>query len=182
MIQSTPLDLSSDNTRISIVTDNMPTGVETAGIVLAVFPICIGLINIYFHGAATLNKMRHHHRVLREFHRELDMESCKFYNSLLNLFDDTITEQDCARFFRDPKGAEEKLKARLVRPQTAKNFIDGISAMSQALSDLEHKFASLDKSIAEKMKTKAVQVDSDEYVKVWLKCERIKCLDILNPN
>ena len=144
----------------------MVTGVETAGILLAVFPLCIELIKLYASGAETLGEiLRHHHRVLRQFQRELDMEFCKFYNCLLDLFEDTLTEQDCVRFFQDPKEAEERLKARLDRPGVVGVFIDAIGALQEELNELQGQFP-VDKGIADKITSKNVQSGSKEYSKV----------------
>ncbi|KAF8454293.1 hypothetical protein BDZ91DRAFT_747764 [Kalaharituber pfeilii] len=147
----------------------MLTGVETAGIVLAVFPLCIELVKLYASGAGTIYEMRHHHKVLREFHRELEMESCKFYNCLLNLFEDTITEKDCNRLFHDLRGAEQRLKARLNRPHAAVNFINAVIAMNEELADLQQSFANLDERVADKITGQRMQVGSGEYVKL---CKR----------
>ena len=144
----------------------MVTGVETAGILLAVFPLCIELIKLYASGAETLGEiLRHHHRVLRQFQRELDMEFCKFYNCLLDLFEDTLTEQDCVRFFQDPKEAEERLKARLDRPRVVDVFIDAVGALQEELNELQGQFP-VDKGVADKITGKKVQSGSKEYLKV----------------
>ncbi|KAF8458484.1 hypothetical protein BGX38DRAFT_1265212 [Terfezia claveryi] len=144
----------------------MLTGVETAGILLGAFPFCIELIKLYARGADLLGEiLRHHHRVLREFQRELNMESCKFYNCLLNLFEDTLTEQDCVRFFQDPKGAEEQLKALLDRPGVAGIFIDAVGALQEELNELRSQFP-VDKDVVDKIAGKHVEAGSREYLKL----------------
>ena len=105
------------------------------------------------------------HPVLREFHRELDMESCKFYDTLCNLFEDTLTEQDCVQFFHDIGEAEEKLKERLVRPQAVINFLNAVTAMEEELSELRRKFATPEEDVVKNMSTKPLEA---EYVKVRL--------------
>jgi len=143
----------------------MVTGVETVGILLGVFPLCIELIKLYVSGVETLNEMRHHHRVLQKFQRELEMESCKFYDCLLNLFEDTLTEQDCVRFFQDPKEAEKRLNTRLDRPGVAGVFIKAVVALQEELDELKNKFP-VGKGVADKIASKHVQAGSSEYLKV----------------
>lgn len=144
----------------------MVTGIETAGILLGVFPLCIELIKLYVRGAETLGEILRHHRVLQRFQRELNMESCKFYNSLLNLFEDTLTGQDCEQFFKDPKEAEERLNTRLDRPGATKAFIDAVEALQEELNELRYQFQ-VDKGRADGIADKHVQAGSKEYPKVF---------------
>ena len=150
----------------------MVTGVETAGLVLGAFPLCIELIKLYASGVATLNEMRNYRQVLREFERELKMEFCKFISSLCDLFEDKITEEDCNRFLGGAGGGgalEQRLKARLSRPQAASSFIDAVRTMNEELGVLRNAFASLDGSVAAKItRDVRVPVESIEYGKVQL--------------
>ena len=144
----------------------MLTGVETAGVVLAVFPLCIELVKLYANGAQTLKGMRDYESELLKLQRRLQMESCIFYNSLYTLFEDTITEEECIRLIRDPKGAEQKLNARLNRPQSVENFIGAVMEMEQELSELQKQFVVLDKRTAERLSTPHTRFTPEEYLKV----------------
>lgn len=121
------------------------SGVEAAGIALAVFPLCIELVKLYRNGAETLDYMRrrHHQKALRNFHRELGIEYSKFLNSLYEIFGDEITEEACIRVFRNPAGneAQERLEARLdYSPHVAKSFTEAIEYLREELEDLKSIF------------------------------------------
>jgi len=140
-------------------------GVEIAGLVLGTFPLCIELIKLYASGVETLRDMHHHHRELRQFQRGLEMESCKFNNTLCSLFEDALTEQDSVLFFPDPKEAERRLNARLDRPGVRSVFIHAVEALHKELSELQQQFL-VDKVVADKTAGRYAQVGSTEYLKV----------------
>lgn len=118
----------------------MVTGVETAGIVLGVFPLCIELIKLYATAAQTIKDMLHYHRILREYVRELKLERCKLYDSLLNLFEDSVTIEHCVQIFQNPEG-EGRLKQRLEgRSYATESFIDALKAMENELREIEQAF------------------------------------------
>lgn len=118
------------------------SGVEIVGIVLGVFPVCIELVKHCCTGIQTLKDMRDYRRVLGELELELEMESCKFFNSLYNLFGDIITEQECVAMFQHPEGAQVRLQleTRLHRLDSAEIFIRAIKALRSELEELQQGF------------------------------------------
>ena len=59
----------------------MITGVETAGLVLAAFPIAIECVKYYVDAASKVKQMRNHRTVLSQLAREVKAEMTIFKNS-----------------------------------------------------------------------------------------------------
>jgi len=56
----------------------MVTGIESAGLVLAAFPLAMEGLRIYANGARTVKNMMRHELILTQFCGELTMEQTKY--------------------------------------------------------------------------------------------------------
>lgn len=112
---------------------------EAAGLALGVFPVCITLIQSYQQGRSIFRDMRDYRRVLKEFRRELQVEHCKFEQSLYSVFGETMTSDECAEVFKNPEQAEQKLNATLRSPSLVQSFIDSVVAMRNEVESIKEK-------------------------------------------
>jgi hypothetical protein len=119
----------------------MATGIETAGIVLAVLPIFVQMLGAYLD--ATGN-----HRCRKALLRELRVESALFKNTCVTLLEglgaDKVTRLLDGEEWNDP-GLLELLGDRLGH-DNAKLFVEYVQELSSSLSELGRKlgFESLD--------------------------------------
>ena len=124
----------------------MITGIETAGLVLAAFPLAIKSIKYYADGARTMQEMRHHRHVLDEFSRELDMENVKFVNTCFDLLEDAVTSDELSSLMNDPGGdfwkakdLQVKLHGRL-RSHSIPHFVRAMETLKEIVDELNEKF------------------------------------------
>lgn len=122
------------------------SGIEVAGLALAIFPLCIQGLKYYAEGAKAIADMRHHRRVLEQFCRELDMEKCKFLNTCEGLFEDMVTAEEFDLLMSDPGGKiwstalfQEKLSTRM-RRHSIIQFLRAVEALRDTLDELNEKF------------------------------------------
>lgn len=124
----------------------MVTGIETAGLALAVFPLVVGGIQFYADGARTIKEMWRPERALNALTRELEMEKCKFENTCTLLLEDMVSNSHLILLMERPGGPlwgaddlQQKLKSRL-RPAAAQCYMEAIEALVFTLQTLQDKF------------------------------------------
>ena len=127
---------------------------------LAIFPLCIAVVQLYVGGAETLAGMQHHRKFLRDLQRELNTEKCKFFVSVQGLFDD-VTFQESGQLLRDPtskQDQEEQLKAMLIIPEVVNTVIESVQALNFELDELRQDLLALvlDEKTRKKLKQEKV--------------------------
>ena len=132
----------------------MLTGAEVVGVVLGAFPLAVEFIKFYADGARTMQDMRHHQHALKQFVRELDMESCKFANTCEDLFEGVVTPEGVSNLgtrskqdLWSNKAVQAKMTARL-RPRSIKRFKMAVEALNATLNDLTEKFVVDERKVA----------------------------------
>ena len=84
----------------------MVTGVETAGVVLATFPIVISFLEHYVEGVETIQKWRSYSRELAIYARKLEVQRVTYLNTTEKLLEDIVeSEDDLATMLSDPASA-----------------------------------------------------------------------------
>jgi len=114
----------------------MVTGIEIAGVALAVFPIVLNGLSSLRYTARKIKNLRRYRRCLGRVVRQLDMERGKFVNTCTNILGDMVTEERLSGSgWKDPE-FQERLKKRLGR-RTAKVFRKLMHSMTSTLDDLK---------------------------------------------
>ena len=92
----------------------MVTGVETAGLVLAAFPLVVNGLGSYVAGANTLRRWRNERmygRELKHLQRQLETQRVIYLNTLEDLFTGIVySDADRALLISDPSGPTWKRK------------------------------------------------------------------------
>ena len=99
------------------------SGIEAAGIVLAIFPIVVNGLQQFTEGLETIKHWKRYHRELAKYSRTLETQRIVYLNTIERLFEGIIQSNDeIEAFMNDPAGAfsrnpqyEERLCARLGR-------------------------------------------------------------------
>jgi len=118
----------------------MVTGVEAAGLTLAVFPLLIQGLKAYQEGVQSFWSLRNWKRVLSEIIRELDVECICFENICGKLLEGMISSGDA----KDPMNGDtwddpelqRKLQERL-GSQTTERFTELVKELLQLLENLK---------------------------------------------
>ena len=85
---------------------NMVTGVETAGLVLATFPIIISFLEHYVKGVEAIQRWRFYTRELDAYARKLEISRVTYLNTTTKLLDGIVKSQDdLATMLSDPVSA-----------------------------------------------------------------------------
>jgi hypothetical protein len=123
----------------------MITGVETAGLILAVFPILVQGLKAYAQGINTIRLWRSHLRILRQFARDIEGERVVYLNTLEELFIGIASsEEELTQLLDNPGGdlwrQEEynfKLHARL--DHSYDTYVSRLLDLLEALNTLSKK-------------------------------------------
>lgn len=123
----------------------MVTGIETAGLVLAVFPLIVTGLQSYADGARTVKDMWRPELALKSLIRDLGMEKCKFENTCTFLLEGMVTDSHLTRLMECPGGSlwsdhdlQKKLENRLRRP-TVLCYMDAMQDLTSTLQILQDK-------------------------------------------
>jgi len=117
----------------------MVTGVETAGLVLAAFPIAIECVKYYVEAASKMKEMCNHRAVLRQLAREVKAEMTIFKNSwnrLLQLPEENLKSAVTADGTSNVK-AESLSHLDL---DSVSSIVDICEDLLDILEELKHKF------------------------------------------
>ena len=123
----------------------MLTGVETAGLVLAVFPLVLDGLSHWLEGVQKVKRWRRIHRQLKNYEIRLQSQKVTYQNTLeLLLVDIVQTDEDTAPMLADPRGDlwkkaeyDHLLRRRLDRAYDT--FFEMLELMSKTLSEIETK-------------------------------------------
>ena len=123
----------------------MVTGVETAGLVLAAFPIIVSGLSCYVQGIQTIRYWRRFRRELTVYAQTLETQRICYLNTLEELLDGIVaSDEELAALLSDPKGDawhkpeyKERLQARL--EHSYDTYFLTLTNMIEALVDLGEK-------------------------------------------
>jgi hypothetical protein len=122
----------------------MVTGIETAGITLAIFPIVIEGLKAYLDGIASIKKWWQYVAVLKRLVRDLLVEEVKFTNTCTELLHDLVDTPELALLLDKPggerwrgAGLQMKLKQRLGRGLQA--YMESVIDMTDVLEEFRRK-------------------------------------------
>ena len=82
------------------------TGVETAGLVLAIFPVAVEGLRFYLRGLESVKRWWRYARAMRDLLRALEMEKVKFEVSCEEILYEIVDTQDLDRLLQAPGGPE----------------------------------------------------------------------------
>ena len=126
------------------IDDAMVTGIETAGLVLAVFPIIVEGLKVYLDGISSIKKYWQFIAVLKRLIRDLLVEEVKFSNTCTELLHDLVDSSELIRLLEKPGGErwrttelQIKLKERLGRGLQA--YMEAVIDMTDCLEDFRRK-------------------------------------------
>ncbi|KAF8539020.1 hypothetical protein BDD12DRAFT_925468 [Trichophaea hybrida] len=122
----------------------MVTGIETAGLVLAAFPILIQCLDFYNGGVQKATELKNYRRVLKRLVRELKMEKCKFGNTCENLLDgmSSISAEEVKTLIEGEGWENTKFQDKLKKQlgsQSACAFTEAAKEMNSSLQELGEK-------------------------------------------
>jgi hypothetical protein len=122
----------------------MVTGVETAGLVLAVFPVVVEGLKAYLEGIESIKRWWKYVSVLKHLIRVLRMEEAKFSNTCTELLHDLVPAPELALLLEKPGGwrwrdadLQINLKQRLGRGFHA--YLEAITDMTDILDEFRRK-------------------------------------------
>lgn len=120
----------------------MVIGVETAGLVLAAFPLVVSGLTHYVDGLRTINSWRGYRRQLKNYTRILNAHKIHYENTIELLFDGIVeSDEELAALMKHPAGDlwreanyDVKLKRRLNRGFD--HFFETIKHMDETLEEM----------------------------------------------
>lgn len=80
----------------------MATGVETAGLVLATFPIVVICLKHYVEGVETVKRWHHYRQELTRYARKLETERILYLDMTVELLGDLVDPEDLRAMLLDP--------------------------------------------------------------------------------
>ena len=117
----------------------MVTGVETAGLILATFPLVVDGLSHYINGLQTMRYWRRYRRELKDHARKLKNQTVRYLNTFELLFDGIVeSEEELAALVKDPAGVlwqETKYETglRLLLDHSYDHFLDTLKNMIETL-------------------------------------------------
>lgn len=122
----------------------MVTGVETAGIVLAIFPLIISALEHYRKGLEPFVIWAKYHRELGSLRRLLELEEAKLLNTCERLLEPIVSTADLAVLISEPGGnrwKDKELQSKLRRLLTTahQSFLDALENINEELTELSAK-------------------------------------------
>jgi hypothetical protein len=120
----------------------MVTGVETAGLILAAFPLLVSGLTAYSKGVSTIRDWHGYRRILRQYARDIEGERVAFLNTLEELFIGIARSEDEVKLLIENAGGpvwrnddyDSKLRARLDRSYDI--YLSKLSDLREALETL----------------------------------------------
>lgn len=121
----------------------MATGIEIAGLALAVFPIVVEGIEFYVAGLKTVHRWLRFAKTLENLIRKLKVERVKFQNTCEELLYDICERGELQTLLDDPGGSgwqephlQVKLKSQLGRSYSS--YLECVAVIRNALEDIKH--------------------------------------------
>lgn len=122
----------------------MATGIEIAGLTLAVFPIVIDGLSRFVEGVRIIKTWGRFRHELASYQHNIRCASTFFLDTLEELLEGIITQEDIMIIRRDPDGMamanplyEEQLKLRL--DHDYHNYLEAMGRILSALETLKEK-------------------------------------------
>lgn len=122
------------------------SGIEAAGLVLAVFPIVVSGLQHFTEGVETMKAWKRYQRELAKYARTLETQRVVYLNTIDRLFEGIIeSNEELEAFMKDPGASfsnkpqyEERLRTRLGRSYDNYNKImaDMLEALKLARKEL----------------------------------------------
>lgn len=122
------------------------SGIEAAGLVLAVFPIVVSGLQHFTEGVETIKAWKRYQRELAKYARTLETQRVVYLNTIDRLFEGIIeSNEELEAFMKDPGAAfshkpqyEDRLRTRLGRSYDNYNKImaDMLDALKAARKEL----------------------------------------------
>ena len=121
------------------------SGLEVAGVVLAVFPVLIDGLNSVVEGIETAKRWKRYRAELQDYANVLESAKVYYFDTLDELLGDIVTsEKEVVSLLGDPGGSpwkqteyEERLRKRLDRSYTS--YFKTVSKLAQALQSMGHR-------------------------------------------
>jgi len=117
----------------------MPTGIETAGLVLAIFPIVVKGFDVYLDGSRKVKDLWQWRRGLRGMLREFKAESALFENTCMRLLQEVVSAKEVIQLMGgegwDDTDFQERLAERMGE-NMAEAFAGEVKELSSRLSQL----------------------------------------------
>lgn len=118
------------------------SGIEVAGIALALFPILVDGLNRVVSGIETIKRWKRYKIKLKEYADVLESSSVYFFDTLYELLDDLVhSDEELALLLEKPRGRlwkkleyEAKLRERLDRSYNS--YSKTVSTLVQALQSM----------------------------------------------
>lgn len=125
----------------------MVTGIETAGIILAILPLVVNQLDAYVQGLERIKgfRMKRYRRELESYLTRLGTQQAIFWNTLEQLLEDVVdSDEEVQDLVGNPVGPswqgavfQEKLRKRLGRDHDL--YIEMTTMLSGLLQDLSDK-------------------------------------------
>ena len=125
----------------------MVTGIETAGLVLAAFPLLISALEHYVSGIETIHRWRRFKRELAKYVRRLETQRIWVVDTLEELLDGIVnSNEELAPLINDPNGPswrdpEHDRKVRLRLGSTYDHYMATLARMLGMLEDMGGKLS-----------------------------------------
>jgi hypothetical protein len=123
----------------------MVTGIEAAGLALAILPLFVNQIDAYVRGIEKIKVLRRYRREFKGYSVGLSTQHAILLNTLEQALEGVVDDEDMiSKLIRDPQGEEWKdldLQKRL-RSKLNRNydvFICNMTGLSELLEQLSHK-------------------------------------------
>ncbi|KAF8243707.1 hypothetical protein K440DRAFT_663936 [Wilcoxina mikolae CBS 423.85] len=143
----------------------MVTGVEAAGLALAIFPILVQSIGFYLEGSRTIKDWWNYKGVLSRLVRQLEMEQVKFENTCGIFLEGLVTAEQATILVGgtgwDDIDFQEVLRQRL-QSNVAKAFVDAVVALHLQLRKLSIDIGAMDNCMLP-----PVSLDRKTQKKLW---------------
>jgi len=132
----------------------MVTGVETASLVLAAFPVAIECIKYYVDAASKMKEMRNHWAVLRQLAREVKAERTIFKNSWNRLL--------------QLAGGTPNLSLSPLDPDSVSSIVDICEDLIDILEELKHRFEKYERTKVCPLPVNAYRVSDTARYLDWI--------------
>lgn len=123
----------------------MVTGIEAAGLALAILPLFVNQIDAYVRGIEKIRVLRSYRREFQGYSVGLSTQHTILLNTLEQALEGVVNDEDTiSKLIRDPRGDEWKdpdLRKRL-QSKLGRNydvFISNMTGLSELLEQLSHK-------------------------------------------
>lgn len=117
----------------------MATGIETAGLALAIFPLVVRGLAFYLDAAQKVKDIYKYEGVLKRLVRELEMEKSKFENTCAVLLEGMVSAEQLATLVSGKGWEDSNLQNGLdqcLGQNAAKSLTEAVAALNSLLESL----------------------------------------------